>query len=183
MAGTSLLTHSQGNFRSHWVTAFAIDLPDTGQHRAKHLLGKVTEWPKKGRGRASPGDHIGVHISALCPFWGGSWPPSSTLCVGLLSPTGRSAGLHGPPGTLPGLRLARFPLSPGSAAGGPQPPGAGSRGRPLLAGSGALPGPEHLSAGRRYTSRLEGSSPAGRSQQRSCCKQCGHRQRLEDGYK
>ncbi|XP_074405861.1 uncharacterized protein LOC106629227 [Zonotrichia albicollis] len=38
-------------------------------------------------------------------------------------------------------------------------------------------------AARRYTSSLEGTSPAGRSQRLSRCKQCGHRQRLGDGYK
>lgn len=45
VADTPLLTHGQGNTCSRRVTAFFIDIPDTGQHRAKHPCGKVPEGP------------------------------------------------------------------------------------------------------------------------------------------
>lgn len=85
--------------------------------------------------------------------------PSRILCTGLLSPAGAQRVCTDPGGARQGARCPR------------------SWGKPFRAGSGAS------GAARRYTSRLEGTSPAGRSQRLSRCKQCGHRQRLGDGYK
>lgn len=108
VADTSLLTHCQGNFCSHWVTAFSVRLPDAGQQRAEDPVGRCQRGqlpPKKGQAMPSPGNHMGVwglaYLSPL-PFLGRQLAPSRTLCIGLLSPAGCSGDLHRPPGPSPG---------------------------------------------------------------------------------
>lgn len=81
VADTSLLARCQGNFCGRRVTAFSMDLPDAGQHGAKHPHGKVPGRggvggqlpPKKGQGMPSPGGHFGVcgpECLSPLPFWG-----------------------------------------------------------------------------------------------------------------
>lgn len=76
---------------------------------------------------------------------------------------------------LPRRRLSGSAQTGGEPGTDPAAPGAG---KDL-----SVRAAEHRGAARRYTSRLEGTSPAGRSRRLSRCKQCGHRQRLGDGYK
>lgn len=87
VADTSLLARCQGNFCGRRVTAFSMDLPDAGQHGAKHPHGKV---PGRGGGGGAAASQEGPGHAE--PRW-----PLRGLRAGVPQPPALLGEAAGPP--------------------------------------------------------------------------------------